>query len=111
MLDFKMSDMKATLAISEGLQQTWYGLLEDKIFGEERINSYTTGDQSSPDTAVLIGGGYVTTWVSYAQDGSAECIYAQRMDANGVAVGPEFQVNTTIAGTQTDPTIAALSNG
>lgn len=82
-----------------------------KVFGEERINSYISGDQSAPATAALIGGGYVTTWVSNGQDGHVDGIYSQRLDANGVAVGPEFRVNTTTSGYQTDPAIAGLSDG
>ncbi|HRL76514.1 MAG TPA: PKD domain-containing protein, partial [Candidatus Accumulibacter phosphatis] len=82
-----------------------------KVYGEERVNSYVSNDQSAPAVAPLAGGGYVTTWVSQAQDGSGEGIFAQRMDANGVAVGPEFRVNTTTGGTQADPRIAALSDG
>ncbi|MCM8611447.1 hypothetical protein, partial [Accumulibacter sp.] len=82
-----------------------------KVFGEERVNSYFSNSQSAPAMAPLAGGGYVTTWVSNNQDGSVEGVYAQRMDANGVAIGPEFRVNTTTGSNQTDPRIAALSDG
>jgi hypothetical protein len=82
-----------------------------KVFGEERVNSYVSNSQSAPAVAALTGGGYVTTWVSNGQDGSVEGIFAQRMDVNGVAIGPEFRVNTTTGSNQTDPRIAALSDG
>ena len=82
-----------------------------KVFGEERVNSYFSNSQSAPAVAALAAGGYVTTWVSNGQDGSVDGIYAQRMDANGVAIGPEFRVNSTTGNNQTDPRIAALSDG
>ena len=51
-------------------------------------------------------------WVSgSSQDGSADGIHAQRYSANGVAVGPEFRVNTTTAGSQYDPAVVGLSDG
>ncbi len=82
-----------------------------KVFGEERINTYYANSQSAPAVGSLSGGGYVVTWASTGQDGSGDGIYAQRMDANGIAVGPEFRVNSTTSNTQTDPAVTGLSDG
>jgi hypothetical protein len=82
-----------------------------KVFGEDRINTYFSNSQSAPVIAALSGGGHVVAWVSSGQDGSVDGIYAQRLDANGIGVGPEFRVNTTLGNDQTDPAIAALSDG
>ena len=62
--------------------------------------------------AHLSGGGYVVVWISSSsQDGSDDGVYAQRFSAGGVATGPEFLVNTTTAGGQTDPSVVGLSDG
>lgn len=45
-------------------------------------------------------GEFVIAWTSDSQDGSTGGVYAQRYDANGVAVDGEFLVNTTTAGHQ-----------
>jgi hypothetical protein len=59
----------------------------------------------------LSDGGYVVTWMSYGQDGSNWGIYTQRYTAYGQAVGSETRVNTTIAGGQSQPDVAGLSDG
>ncbi|MBK7954247.1 MAG: hypothetical protein IPK02_09950 [Candidatus Accumulibacter sp.] len=82
-----------------------------KVFGEQRINTYFSNSQSAPAVAALSGGGQVVTWVSNGQDGSGEGIYAQRLDANGVGVGPEFRVSSTTSNAQTDPAVVGLSDG
>ena len=38
------------------------------VYGEERVNYYTTDYQYSPQAAGLIGGAYVLTWISRGQD-------------------------------------------
>jgi Ca2+-binding RTX toxin-like protein len=78
---------------------------------EFRVNTYTGGSQSTPASAALTNGGYVVTWSSWPQDGDDGGIYAQRYDANGVAKGGEFRVNTYTADDQSDPSITALING
>jgi hypothetical protein len=78
---------------------------------EFRVNTYTTGDQRNPAITALGNGGFVVTWQSDSQDGSAAGVYAQRYDAAGLAQGAEFRVNTYITGDQHNPAITALSNG
>lgn len=79
--------------------------------GESLVNSYTTGDQTDPSIAALASGGYVVTWTSADQDGSLTGVYAQRFDADGIAVGGEFLVNTTTADTQNQAVVTELANG
>ncbi|MHB1186315.1 PKD domain-containing protein, partial [Thiobacillus sp.] len=81
-------------------------------YGEEQVNTYTPSTQDTPAIATLADGSYVVTWTSYGQDAtSTDGVYAQRFSASGVAIGPEFRVNTTTAGAQNDPTAAGLSSG
>ena len=80
-------------------------------YAEEKVNAYSPDYQYAPAASKLSGGGYVVVWTSRDQDGSGDGIYAQRHDASGVPVGPEFRVNTTTAGAQLEPQVAGLSDG
>ncbi|WP_312026992.1 calcium-binding protein [Pseudomonas sp. J452] len=82
-----------------------------KAGSESRVNTYTTGEQDSPEITALIDGGYVVSWASYQQDGSEWGAYLQRYDANGAKVGVETRINTTSAGEQDGPTITSLADG
>jgi hypothetical protein len=61
--------------------------------------------------ARLGDGGYVTVWTSETQDGWGYGIYGQRYDAQGVAVGNQFQVNDYTPYDQTEPVVASLDGG
>lgn len=78
---------------------------------EFRVNTTTASQQLDPVIAGLADGGFVVSWASNLQDGSGYGIYAQRYDANGVAQGGEFAVNTYTTGDQTDPGISSLASG
>src|SRR3954451_12605410 len=86
---------------------------------ETRVNTTIAANQQEPAVAALSNGGYVVTWTSadgggYYGSGVGlidRGIYAQRYDADGKAVGSQTRVNTTIAGNQQEPAVAALSNG
>ncbi|WP_159690023.1 PKD domain-containing protein [Cognatazoarcus halotolerans] len=83
-----------------------------QIYSEEQVNTFTAGTQDSPSVTVLADGSYVVAWVSYDQDGvNSYGIYAQRFSSSGIPMGPEFLVNSTVSGNQTDPSIAALADG
>ncbi|MHA6287496.1 beta strand repeat-containing protein [Maricaulis sp. CAU 1757] len=78
------------------------------------INTTTTNSQSYPSVAALSGGGFVITWQDESATGgdtSGYAIRAQRYDAAGATDGAEFLVNTTTAGFQAYPSVAALSGG
>ena len=74
---------------------------------EFQINTETVQSQSSPSVAGTSDGGFVVTWGSWGQDESQSGIFGQRYDAAGIAVGDEFQVNSTGAGSQTYASVAA----
>jgi hypothetical protein len=74
-----------------------------------RVNTYTS---AAPTSTVVAGysGGFVVVW-----DGPSATddlgISARRLDADGVGLGPEFRVNTTTAGKQYRPAVAAQTSG
>jgi hypothetical protein len=78
---------------------------------EFRVNTYTTGAQSTPTITALVDGGFVVSWESYGQDGSGYGIYAQRYDAAGVTAGSEFRVNSCMTNDQQYSVITALVDG
>ncbi|MEL6769686.1 MAG: T9SS type A sorting domain-containing protein [Bacteroidota bacterium] len=78
---------------------------------EFRVNTFTTGNQSAPSVAVDGKGDFVVAWASRDQDGDAYGVYAQRYAADGVPQNEEFQVNTSTAGDQFGPSVAADTNG
>jgi len=73
---------------------------------EERVNSYTYGDQYVPQISAL-GTNYLVAWTSLAQDGSREGVFGQLLNGDGSLSGQEFRVNTTTVGAQMHPAIAA----
>jgi uncharacterized lipoprotein NlpE involved in copper resistance len=81
------------------------------LFEEEVVNTWTAGEQSHSAMARLTDGGYVTVWTSQGQDGWGYGIYGQRHDAQGVAVGNQFQVNDYTPYDQVEPAVASLGNG
>lgn len=60
------------------------------------VNTYTTSDQSYPQNVAMADGGWITTWLSYGQDGSREGVYGQRYNADGSANGEEFHISTNV---------------
>lgn len=96
---------------STGIFAQRYDAAGSPVGGEVQINTYTDSQQVFPQIAGLADGGYVITWASWAQDGSAGGVYAQRYDAAGNAVGGEIQVNTTTLNDQLAASITALADG
>jgi Ca2+-binding RTX toxin-like protein len=78
---------------------------------EFRVNTATYSDQFDPSVTALSSGGFVVTWTSYDQDGSASGVYGQRYAADGNVVGSEFLINTTTNNSQEQPSVTALSSG
>jgi dockerin type I repeat protein len=72
-----------------------------------RVNTYTTNLQQRPRVTSDAHNNYVVVWQSIGQDGSGTGIYGQRIANSGAALGPEFQVNTHLAGDQGYPAVAA----
>jgi hypothetical protein len=84
------------------------GVPQDSEF---RVNSFTTGGQRIPATAMDADGDFVVTWYDYSQDGSGFGIYAQRYNAAGTAQGGEFRVNSFTIGQQRLPSVAMDDDG
>lgn len=77
---------------------------------ELRVNSTTAWTQDEPTVTALADGGFVIVWTTYNQIAGGD-IFAKRFDRMGVALGGEFQVNTTTTGNQGAPTVSALPHG
>ncbi len=78
---------------------------------EFQVNTYTTNNQWRASVAASGVGDFLVAWSSTNQDGSLAGVFAQRYDSNGVAIGGEFQVNTTTVGSQTHPDVAMDADG
>ena len=74
------------------------------------INQTVAGVQDGGSITSLGDGRFVAVWQSAGQDGSGLGVYGRIYDANGNA-GSEFLVNTTTAGDQKAPTVAAIPGG
>lgn len=66
-----------------------------KVGPEFQVNTYTPSSQNYPAVTALSDGGWVVTWTSYGQDGSASGVYGQRYASTGARAGIEFQINTS----------------
>jgi hypothetical protein len=113
--------MRSVARLSDGRYVvTWTALAETSLhcqrftsagekIGSETLVGTSGIDKAFPDVIGLNDGGYVVTWAS--PDGSGWGIWSQRFDKSGAPVTGQRLVNTTIAGDQQQPAIAALSNG
>ncbi len=81
------------------------------LSGEFLVNTFTADDQKGVSVAVDPVGNFAAAWWSVAQDGSAEGVYTQRYDANGVTIGGETRVNAFTTGQQWRPSVAAAAAG
>jgi serralysin len=79
-----------------------------KAGGEFRVNTTASSGQFNAEAVMLTDGGFVMTWSSGAAPNTAN-IYAQRYDANGIKIGGETKVNTTVYGAEA--TVTALADG
>jgi len=82
-----------------------------KSGGETRVNTTTVSDQGAPSGSGFSDGGFVVVWTSNNQDGSGQGVYGQAFNDAGAKVNVEFPVNTTTAGNQTQPAVAAFTSG
>jgi len=73
---------------------------------EFQVNTYATAHQGDPSIAMNSNGNFVITWHSYGQDGDSWGVYARRFDSEGIPQEDEFQVNTTTASSQQNPSVA-----
>jgi hypothetical protein len=74
--------------------------------GEFRVNTYTTGDQTSPALgSVFYFSEMMVAWQSDGQDGSGAGVFGQRYHLGAVPLGPEFRVNTYTTSDQSSPDV------
>ncbi|MAT16783.1 MAG: hypothetical protein CMJ46_16110, partial [Planctomyces sp.] len=95
-----------------------YGVLarrydvDGSALGDEfQVNTYSINHQWEPSISVADSGRFVISWHSNGQDGDFYGIFARQFDADGNAIGEEFQVNTFATGSQTDPAVALNNDG
>jgi hypothetical protein len=92
-----------------GVYARRYSNLGTPLGNEFRVNTTTTGDQRYPSVAANGAGNFVVTWQS--PDQNQDGVFAQRFTAAGVALGPEFQVNTFTVNHQARPRAAMDAAG
>jgi len=79
---------------------------------EFQVNTYTTGNQFFSDISSDPAGNFVIVWTSNpGTDLSGLSVNGQRYDANGVALGANFQVNAYTTGSQLSVGVAHGPDG
>ncbi|MEZ6122627.1 MAG: DUF2341 domain-containing protein [Planctomycetaceae bacterium] len=81
------------------------------LTGEIPVAETTQDDQKWARVGSAADGSFVVTWSQFDGSGNATDVYARRFDAAGNALGSEFIVNQTTAGTQTNSSISVNSIG
>ncbi len=78
------------------------------------VSTPFTSSQFQPTITALDNGKFVVAWTDASQTGgdpSGYAVRAQVFDADGSVSGAAFLVNTTVTNNQSDPTVAALTDG
>ncbi len=94
-----------------GIRARVFGPDGSAIGNDFQVNSIHPYSQMYPSVTALPTGGFIITWHDYRGDGSGTCIRARLFNESGIASGSEIQINSTLAGNQTGPTVTTLSNG
>jgi hypothetical protein len=79
--------------------------------GEFAVNTTTFEHQDYPDLAATADGSLVVVWASMGPIETMHDVYGRRFSATGTPLGDEFLVNTTTAGNQWPPAVAAMPQG
>jgi len=72
-----------------------YDANQQKVGGEVLIGTDTNYALGKPVVTTLPNGGYVVTWYSNHNDGTADLVFGQVYNAQGTKVGTNFQINTS----------------
>ncbi len=93
-----------------------FGADDLPLGGQQRINSFTPGRQSTPRIARSDDGTYLVIWQSReapadATDTDGWSIRGRELDASGLPIGTGFQVNSATSGNQTRPGLATSPDG
>ncbi len=78
---------------------------------EFRLNSTTAESQIEPSIGMDTAGNFAVAWSSFLGDGDGYGIIFRRYDPSGNALSGEAQVNSTSAGDQLHPFMAASADG
>jgi hypothetical protein len=78
--------------------------------GEFRVNTVTSRHQFAPDVAAAPDGSFVVVWQGEDPQQRWD-VLARRYDPSGIAMGGEFQVNTTESARYKRPAIASDPDG
>jgi hypothetical protein len=94
------------------IQGQRYDALGVPVGSQFQINTYTTGNQGDVNVAPIANGGLVVVWESGGSGSDpSPTVLGQRLDATGVPVGGEFQLNTYTTGEQYSPVAAPTGSG
>jgi uncharacterized protein YejL (UPF0352 family) len=88
-----------------------YNSAGQPVGAEFQVNTYIDGQQSLPSTAIDSNGNFIIAWESFQSSNGSMDIYAKRYDSNGVAIAPEFRVNTVTADDQRTASVAMNDSG
>jgi hypothetical protein len=99
--------------IGDGVYAQRYNSVGVPQGGEFRVNTFTTGYQSTPAIGIDADGDLMIAWQSSGQEGSYydTGIYAQRYNSAGVLQGGEIRVNSYANSDQSFSTIAMDADG
>ena len=86
-------------------------LVTSTSIAEFQVNTRTSNNQANPAIAQDADGNFVIIWSSYFTGDRSNEILCQRFDPNCIAIGDEFQINTTTSGNQTEPSVATDAAG
>ena len=91
-----------------GIYAQRYDADGDKLESEFRVNAVDDNSQGQAAVTALADGGFIVSWHTFADDVVGGRIDLRRFDADGRALGGEYNVDAPEA---TFPSIASLSNG
>ncbi|MEM9597290.1 MAG: hypothetical protein AAGD06_23685 [Acidobacteriota bacterium] len=81
------------------------------VGGDVWVNSHRPGNQVHADVAVRAAGDFLVVWQSRDQDGDCDGIFGRRVDARGLPIGGEVQLNVYTTSCQTWPSAETLADG
>ncbi len=73
------------------------------------VNRTIKGDQQNPKVALLKAGGAVFAWEGSTPSGHR--VYVRFIDSQDILTSDDFQVSRFVTGSQSNPTVAVLSDG
>lgn len=94
-----------------GVYAQTYSAAGTPVGTQFQVNTYTQGDQEYSSVGMDRAGDFMIAWSSNGEDGSGWGIYAQAYNAQGVAQGAQFQVNSYTQSDQEWPSVSMAPDG